>query len=238
MKKLKYAKETSKYSWKLWEKALAAGMILAMLFSFTGFAGQCSDLSGRVLRLHILANSDSHEDQALKLKVRDRILKESAGLLDGVTTLSEAEERVQNKIPQLEQAASEEIHRQGYSYPVSMELSPSFFNTRVYGKITLPAGTYNALQVRIGTAKGHNWWCVLFPALCLPAAQDPAKLQDVISADQMKIVSGKSETYEIKFKVLEWVQEVQQWVNQKSGDDTAQNGRPVSSQVESSSVGN
>lgn len=199
-----------KYCWKLWEKALAVGLFLAILFSFSGFAAQCQDVSQRVLRLHVLANSDSQEDQTLKLQVRDRILQESSGLLDGVTDLQEAEERVTQAMPQLLQAAQDEVAKRGYDYPVTMELTPTAFSTRVYGNVTLPAGTYEALQIKIGEAEGHNWWCVLFPSLCIPASEDSAQLEDVLTGEELEIVQG--EGYEVRFKVLELIEDVENWV--------------------------
>ena len=197
----------------LWEKALATGLLLAILFSFTGFAAQCEDVSHRVLRLHILANSDTAEDQELKLQVRDRILQGSAGLLDGVKGLEEAQERVEAAMPVLLEAAQDEISQRGYDYSVSMELASTAFNTRVYGDVTLPAGTYQALQVKIGEAEGKNWWCVLFPALCLPAAEDPAQLEDVLTQGEMDIVAGGG--YQVRFKVLEWLEGFGRWVQSR-----------------------
>lgn len=255
------------FRWYTWEKALATGLLLAILFSFTGFAARCEDLSQRVLRLHVLANSDSEEDQALKLEVRDRILQESAGLLDGVQTKEEAEVHVQQAMPQLLAAAQDEVARQGYSYPVTMELGPSSFGTRVYEDVTLPAGTYQALRIKIGKAEGHNWWCVLFPSLCLPAAeesveenegseqsaktenseetddiskadgsqkettdsdekkptdtaskteksenQESAGIEDVLPEDEVEVVKGQGAGYEVRFKLLDWLEGFSRWV--------------------------
>ncbi len=128
------------------ERALLAALFLAILFSFTGFAVRCEDVSQEVLRLHVLANSDSEEDQELKLQVRDRILQEGAGLLDGVKTLEEAEQVVTEALPRLTQAAQDEIFSRGYDYPVSLTLADVSFTTRQYEEITLPAGVYRALQ--------------------------------------------------------------------------------------------
>ena len=191
---------------KLIERALLAAVFLAILFSFTGFAVRCEDVSQEVLRLHVLANSDSEEDQELKLQVRDRILQEGAGLLDGVKTLEEAEQVVTEALPRLTQAAQDEIFSRGYDYPVSLTLADVSFTTRQYEEITLPAGVYRALQVRIGSGEGHNWWCVMFPSLCLPAAEEPAKLEDVLTPEELEIVEGGS--YEVRFQVLEWVEEL------------------------------
>ena len=151
---------------KVFEKSICLAMILAVLFSFTGFAAQCEDIPEHVLRLHVLANSDSQEDQTLKLQVRDRILQESAGMLDGVRNKEEAEQRIRETLPALQRAAEDEIEQRGYTYPVTVELEQTYFPTREYEQVTLPAGTYEALRVCIGAAEGHNWWCVLYPNLC------------------------------------------------------------------------
>ena len=198
--------------WRTAEKAICLGLILAVLVSFTGFATQCEDIPDRVLRLHILANSDSEEDQALKLKVRDRIVTESAGLFDQVTDRESARAVVEKNMDALREAAQDEVYRQGYSYPVSMELTHMYFTTRVYGETALPAGYYEALRVTIGAGAGHNWWCVIFPAMCLPVAEESQELDGVLNEEQMEIVEeGESAQYEIKFKALEWYEQMVDW---------------------------
>ena len=198
--------------WRTAEKAICLGLILAVLVSFTGFATQCEDIPDRVLRLHILANSDSEEDQELKLKVRDRIVTESAGLFDQVTDRESARAVVEKNMDALREAAQDEVYRQGYSYPVSMELTHMYFTTRVYGETALPAGYYEALRVTIGAGAGHNWWCVIFPAMCLPVAEESQELDGVLNEEQMEIVEeGESAQYEIKFKALEWYEQIVDW---------------------------
>ncbi|HBG55433.1 MAG TPA: stage II sporulation protein R [Ruminococcaceae bacterium] len=203
---------------KVWEKSLCLAFALTVLFSFAGFAAGCEDIPNHILRLHVLANSDSREDQALKLKVRDRILAESAGMLDGVKTREEAERAVAENLPRLQKAAEDEVRKQGASCPVRAELANLYFTSRRYGDVTLPAGRYDALQVTLGTGKGHNWWCVLFPALCLPAAEAPAELQDVLDRGEMEIVEGKDgEGYILKFKSVELYQQFRGWLQQRFG---------------------
>lgn len=196
---------------KLFEKSICLAMILTVLLSFTGFAAQCEDIPGRVLRLHVLANSDTQEDQTLKLRVRDRILEESAGMLDGVDGKEQAEERIRARLPELQRAAADEIAAQGYDYPVTVALERTYFPTREYEQTTLPAGTYEALRVCIGEAKGHNWWCVIFPPMCLPAAEESQELEDVLDAQQLQIVEGKNR-YIIKFKTLEYYEQLRAWL--------------------------
>ena len=195
--------------WKTIEKALLLGCILTVAITFSGFAGTCETLPNEVLRLHVLANSDSEEDQALKLAVRDRILQEGSAVMDGVSNKEDAIEVAKEAIPALEKAAQEEIRERGYSYPVSIAIEKVYFPTRQYGDTTLPAGKYDALRVVIGSGEGHNWWCVLFPALCLPAAEDTPELSEVLTPGELDTVQG-GEKYEVRFKLwemYEWVRE-------------------------------
>lgn len=194
---------------KLLEKCALFGLLCAALFSLLGFTARCESIPGEVLRLHILANSDSEEDQALKLRVRDRILAESSGLMDGVRNRDGAVEAVRRRLPQLEEAARQEVEAAGYSYPVKAEMTTMYFSTRRYGSVTLPAGEYQALRITIGRGEGHNWWCMLFPALCLPAAEDAAQLEDVLTGDELQVVQGG---YEVKFKVVELYEQLRDWL--------------------------
>jgi stage II sporulation protein R len=198
---------------RLFRKALILAVVLMMLCTITGFAGQCETISDRVLRLHVLANSDSQEDQALKLKVRDKILECSAYMLDDAQDLNQAEALTEQNLQDIQKAAQEEVYRQGYDYPVKVELTNMHFNTRVYETVTLPAGEYDALRVSIGEAQGHNWWCVMFPPMCLPAAEESKELQDVLDPAQMEIVEGGSQ-YEVKFKTIEVLEDIKSWFGQ------------------------
>jgi stage II sporulation protein R len=201
---------------KIWEKSILLGLVLTVLFTFTGFAAGCEDIPNHILRLHVLANSDSQQDQALKLKVRDRILSESGGILDGVKNKANAEKAVSLVIPKIREAAEDEVRRQGYSYAVQVEMTNMYFSTRQYGGVTLPAGAYDALRVTIGSGRGHNWWCVLFPALCLPAAEAPSELDDVLNQSEMRIVQeqGSTNGYEVKFKSVEMYEQFRDWFKQ------------------------
>lgn len=196
---------------KMIEKTLCLALILTVLISFTGFAAGCEDIPNHVLRLHVLANSDSSADQALKLKVRDRVLAESAGILDGVNDKAGAEKAVLEKIPQLQKAAQDEIKKQGYNYPVNVKLTNMYFTTRKYKDVTLPAGKYDALRVTIGSGEGHNWWCVIFPPMCLPAAEEPEELKDVLNRNELEITQGDG-GYIVKFKTLEVYEQVKEWL--------------------------
>ena len=197
------------------EKALLIGFVIAILFSFTSFtafAAQCEQIPNEVFRLHVLANSDSEEDQALKLKVRDRLLDETGELFSECTTKEEAISTAKANIAYLEQVAQDEIYKQGYTYGVTVEVENIFFNNRQYDDITMPAGNYDALRVLIGEGAGQNWWCVLFPAMCLPAAEKREgmpELDDVLTDEQMNAVEGNQ--YEVKFKTVEIYESIISW---------------------------
>lgn len=197
------------------EKALLIGFVIAILFSFTSFtafAAQCEQIPNEVFRLHVLANSDSEEDQALKLKVRDRLLDETGELFSECITKEEAMSTAKANLAYLEQVAQDEIYKQGYTYGVTVEVENIFFNNRQYDDITMPAGNYDALRVLIGEGAGQNWWCVLFPAMCLPAAEKREgmpELDDVLTDEQMSAVEGNQ--YEVKFKTVEIYESIKSW---------------------------
>lgn len=119
-----------------------------------------------VVRFHVLANSDTEEDQALKLKVRDSVGAYVSKLLSGVTTREETIRVIENHLPEIKKVAEEEIKRQGYEYPVRVGMKQVDFPMKSYGAYHLPAGEYTSLQVLIGDAKGANWWCVMYPNMC------------------------------------------------------------------------
>ena len=192
---------------KLFEKALLCGIVFATLLSMTRFDARCDGIRDNVLRLHILANSDSEEDQALKLKVRDRLVKEGSGLFENARSREEAEALARENLPRLQAAAQDELRRQGSDYAVRVEVGQTHFGTRVYEDVTLPAGDYEAVRVLIGEAKGKNWWCVMFPAMCVPAASETGELSEVLGSDELDIVEHK-DRYEIRFKAVELYEDI------------------------------
>ncbi|WP_295081311.1 stage II sporulation protein R [Ruminococcus sp.] len=151
---------------------MAAGFVLAVLISnigsFIGDGMKLDELRGSVLRLHILANSDSERDQRLKLMVRDELLR--SNIFRGAADLAEAESVAAENLNIIEDTAERVLRSQGCQDSVTAELEDAVFNERTYGDITMPSGRYRALRIMIGKAEGHNWWCVMYPPLCLPAA--------------------------------------------------------------------
>jgi len=196
------------------EKALLTGLMITFFLTMCGFTAQRDDIADKVLRFHVVANSDSEEDQALKLRVRDRILRETAGLFSEYDGKAVSERGIEKRIPLLRGLALDEIHRQGYEYDVQIFLGKTHFNTRAYEEVTLPAGTYDALNVIIGEGKGKNWWCVMFPPMCLPSAEEKEVLSDVLSEEEMETVEGE-QGYEIRFKFLEIYEEFMERIRSK-----------------------
>lgn len=158
-------------------------------------------LSQDVFRLHILANSDSDEDQALKIKVRNAVLICGESVFKNCSGLSEAVEIGKNNIELFKSAAENCIAENGYDYPVNVYVDKEFFTTRKYNDITMPGGVYNALKIEIGKAEGHNWWCVMFPAICLPSVSDD-EINQYLSDDEIDLLNSGSK-YKIRFKIVE-----------------------------------
>ncbi len=197
------------------EISVLLSLVFSVLLSICALNTECSEIRGSVLRLHVLANSDSSDDQALKLKVRDRLLSISGEIFSGAKSREEAAAAAQASLGRLQREAEDVIAASGCDYPVSVSLENCYFNTRTYDNITLPAGQYQALRVVIGKGEGHNWWCVMFPPLCVsPASDDETELSDVLSSEQLELVEGDG--YEIKFKCVEVYEEVVQYLSGKS----------------------
>jgi len=199
--------------------------VIAFIFIFIGLMpvhGE-AEVYDSVLRLHVLANSDTDEDQALKLKVRDSILSASAPIMEGCETREEAIAALTSAIPTLTSAASETIQREGFDYPVRIELCEEDYPTKSYESFCFPSGEYLSLRVLIGDAAGQNWWCVLFPPLCLSAATDQTDAEEAFIAvgltdDQYKIIiETDSPTYQVRFKILETIEDAKKDINERFG---------------------
>ncbi len=206
---------------KKFKLAVAFGLIFAILFGcYQSFAAECNDISDRVLRLHILANSDTDADQELKLAVRDRILEETSGIFNIQGDLRAAEQNALDNLEFIRQVAQDEVNARGYDYTVQAELTNMLFDTRTYGEITMPSGNYDAVRITIGKAEGHNWWCVLYPPLCIPAAQPKEELSDVLTESEMKVVQSNPK-YEVRFAIVEFFQSIKAQLFGDGGGTTA-----------------
>lgn len=187
-------------------------LVLLMALSFLPVHGE-QEVYDTVVRLHVLANSDSEEDQALKLKVRDGVLEAAAPILEDCRTREEAVEALAAHLADLEAAARAVIEAEGGTDAVTVRLGEEDYPTRTYESCAFPAGTYVSLRVCIGEAAGQNWWCCLFPPLCLSAAtaksdNEEAFLQVGLTKDQYGIITETGKTkYKVRFKILEVVED-------------------------------
>lgn len=187
----------------------------------TALCAMQPEIAGKILRFHILANSDADEDQTLKLKVRDAIGGYIETYLEGCNSLEESKAEIQKRIPEIEQVGAACMAKEGYDYSIHAELKRASFPVKTYDDFTFPEGEYEALQVVIGEGEGHNWWCVLYPNLCFRGsvykveekannkanymAEDKTKekLRKVLSPEEYKAVirGGK---YKVRLKILDY----------------------------------
>ena len=195
--------------------ALLAGFAVSLLWGVWSLQRQRA-LAEEVIRLHVIAASDGAADQRLKLQVRDAVLEETARWLDGADSREAAEELLRLHLPELRNAAAETVAAAGYDDPVEALLAPETYPTRDYGTFALPGGEYLSLRVIIGAGEGHNWWCVMFPPMCVPAADKKDEIENVFTEDEIKLVES-SPKYEIRFKVVEICAEIKESLNEKFG---------------------
>lgn len=190
--------------------AIVVTLVLLLILSYLPIHGEAK-VYDTVLRLHVLANSDSEEDQALKLKVRDGVLAVTAPLLENAETRDQAEAIVRAHMTDIQSAAEAVVAQNGSEQAVTVMLDLEDYPTRNYESCAFPAGEYLSLRVCLGEAEGQNWWCVLFPPLCLSAATakndaEDAFIQVGLSKEQYGIVTEtKSRKYRVRFKILETV---------------------------------
>lgn len=195
--------------------SVTVGIVVAILFSICSFAKTSEEIRSDVLRLHVIANSDTSVDQNLKLRLRDYILQEGKDIFNGSVNVENAVEKIEPVLPELEKSAKAFVNRAGFDYDVKISLSKEYFTTRTYETVTLPAGKYLALRVVIGSGEGHNWWCVMFPPMCVPAADKKDEIENVFSEKEIKLVESKPK-YEPRFKVVEIYEQLKEIISENS----------------------
>ncbi len=188
-------------------------LIAATIFGSIGaFATDTQQhLAENLIRLHVIANSDSDEDQAVKLKVRDAVLWHISEITKNCKTKADAEKIISDNLGELEAISNSVLRENGFSYKASAMLSDTFFPTKSYDDFSLPPGKYRALRICLGKASGQNWWCVLFPPLCVSASS--AETNDILdsttlSKNEKKLITSDSVEYKFKFKVVEIFQNI------------------------------
>lgn len=190
---------------KILAKAVLTALVLSFILTQTFFTAECEDIPNRLVRLHILANSDTEADQRLKLQVRDYILSIAGDIFENADNKIEAEHIAATNVDKIVKQAQQYVYSLGFDYKVNGEMRYNmYFDTRDYQGFSVPAGRYDALRITIGEGKGHNWWCVMFPPMCFSAAEDDnsQKLDSVLNDSQSDITENKDK-YEYRLKIVE-----------------------------------
>lgn len=185
--------------------------IIYLLFSIFSYSNATSsEISDTVFRLHVIANSDTLEDQNLKYLVRDKLIEYMNSISGDISTKEEAISLAKNNKDNFYNIAKQVIKDNGYNYDVNVEIGNFSFPTKTYGDISLPAGFYDALRVKIGNASGKNWWCVMFPSLCFVDVSNgivpetsKEKLQSTMQEENYNLISSDEMEYKLKFKLVE-----------------------------------
>lgn len=187
---------------RAWEIALLAALCLTLCVGLWAQKKQ-GELASQVVRLHVLAVDDTEEEQALKLRVRDAVLAYLSPVLEGVSDRDEARELLAGRLQAIAETAADAAEGR----KVSVSLGPESYPLRRYEGFVLPAGTYESLRVVLGEGEGHNWWCVVFPPLCLSAA-DAGSVQSVMNPDDFALIT-EEDGYELRFRIVELWGELQ-----------------------------
>ena len=195
------------------ELALLLALAVTLLWGAWSLHRQ-DDLQEKMIRLHVIANSDSDADQNLKLYVRDAVLCRAEDILRQSTDMTEARARLRDSLPAIGDAAAQELAAQGSGYSVSVALEDTEFPCKTYDGFALPAGEYLALRVVIGAGEGRNWWCVVYPPLCTAAAYEleGVALEGGMTADDLSLMTGENAGYVLRFRSLELWERLRQWL--------------------------
>lgn len=195
------------------ELALLLALAVTLLWGAWSLHRQ-DDLQEKMIRLHVIANSDSDTDQTLKLCVRDAVLCRAEEILRQSADMTEARARLRDSLPAIGDAAAQELAAQGSGYSVSVALEDTEFPRKTYDGFALPAGEYLALRVVIGAGEGRNWWCVVYPPLCTAAAceLEGVALDGGMTADDLSLMTGENAGYVLRFRSLELWERLRQWL--------------------------
>ena len=193
---------------KIWEISLLFALCITLCTGLFAKAEQ-QQLAGELIRLHVIANSDSESDQSAKLNVRDSALKVLTPLLEGITSVDEAEKVIRNTLPQLCNSARQSLLDDGKYYSPRAELCVEQYPTRKYDGFALPAGNYISLKIILGKGEGHNWWCVVFPPLCMTSVENEEAFSS-LTDESAKLITNDGSEYKLKFRIIEIYQQLRQ----------------------------
>ena len=211
-------------------------LLLAAIAANIGHTAETlSQIENSVIRLHILADSDETEAQMQKMLVRDTLLQHAAEWIPAGADYAAGCEALEHQLPDIQKTAVEVLRNVGCQDPVSVRFEKTSFPERKYDDLTLPAGEYRALCVEIGKADGQNWWCVMYPSMCIPAASSP-KAEDVLKDDSYDMVLHP-EQYEVRLKMVETARSVKHWLHDLTAQTKAvpPKGETAISQTDSDS---
>lgn len=197
-------------------KIMSGVVIATALACVMGMQGEEYDMqqsiAGKIIRFHVIANSDSDEDQALKLKVKERVVESLEPVLAQTDSVDEARRLMKEHLDEIEETAHETLLEEGSSYPVCAELTNSHFPVKTYGEFTFPDGEYEALRVVIGEGEGKNWWCVMYPKLCFVDSlytvvpeESKRELKTQLTDEEYEELLTGEKPVKIKWKFLEWL---------------------------------
>lgn len=215
-------KKQTKLRWVELGVLLAVAVILAW---GTALERQQQALAGQLIRLHVVANSNSAQDQSVKLNVRDAVLREAEQIMATAENQAKAKALLREQLATLEHTANQTLCALGHRENAKVSLKRELFGTREYETFSLPGGYYDALRVEIGSGEGKNWWCVVYPQLCSAATMEETGAVAAMggfSQEQVAIVTGETPEYQFKFKALELLEDLLGWF--RGGGD----GIPVS----------
>lgn len=198
-------------------KKLEISVLIGFIFSIIVsnlliFFERYDKLKGNIIRLHILANSNSQEDQLLKYKIKDDLSASISVLLKNIKNKSQAKKVVLDNIDYLKSLTKSKIKDNGYDYDIDICLTKSYFTTRKYDGFVLPAGSYDALKIIIGEGKGNNWWCVAFPPMCSPVYSNDDNNKEILGDDQLQMIT---QPCEYKFAIIEFLENIKNKINNK-----------------------
>lgn len=200
-------KQKSKKQIRIIEGALLIALCITLCTGLWARAQQ-QKLSGELVRLHVIAASDSDADQALKLRIRDRALMHLTPLLDRAQSVDDARAVIESELPHLEKLANDEIAAAGFDYSAAAALSPERYPTREYMGFALPAGSYLSLRITLGGGEGQNWWCVVFPPLCMTAVEECESIATLSENSKKLIFAEEEEEYILKFRLIEFFESI------------------------------
>lgn len=189
------------------------GILMHLYGEATKGQKQQRAIAEQIIRLHVIANSDTEEDQELKMKVKETIVTYLRGEMQDAVSVDEARQAIVEHLSEIEEIATEKMRAEGYDYTAEATLGESYFPVKEYGDLTFPAGDYEALRVKLGRSEGQNWWCVMYPALCFvdstyQVVPDSSKerLKENMTEEEYNSLLDGGEEIRYSWRIAEWIQ--------------------------------